>query len=87
MIAKCETIVNQATDPTESCSAAQLELRPNSGLSRRGHWKSDVDPPPDAVEHYRLQVRKYLEATGAKKGLIVFVTIGKIVSDSATGAA
>ena len=48
-------------------------------------WKSDVDPTPDAIGHYRSQVRKYLETTGAKKGLIVFVTSGKVIPVSATG--
>ena len=41
-------------------------------------WKSDVDPSTSQVEHYRAQVRDYIAATGAKKGLLVFATNGRI---------
>ena len=39
-------------------------------------WKSDVDPSPETLEHYRAQVRAYLDATGAKRGLVVCMTPG-----------
>ena len=42
-------------------------------------WKSDVDPAPETVEHYRAQVRTYLDMTGAKRGLIVMMTSGRVV--------
>ena len=42
-------------------------------------WKSDVDPTPETVEHYRAQVRVYLEVTGAERGLVVLVTSGIVV--------
>ena len=41
-------------------------------------WKSDVDPAPAIVSHYRAQVRTYLRALGAAKGLIVFLTSGRV---------
>jgi ATP-dependent exoDNAse (exonuclease V) beta subunit len=41
-------------------------------------WKSDVDPAPAQIEHYRAQVRDYLAATGAPLGLIVFMTPSRI---------
>ncbi len=43
-------------------------------------WKSDVDPSPATLEHYRAQVRAYLEVTGAKCGLVVLVTNGIAIS-------
>ena len=43
-------------------------------------WKSDVDPSSETLEHYRSQVRVYLEVTGAERGLIVLVTNGVVVS-------
>ncbi|MCY4237493.1 MAG: UvrD-helicase domain-containing protein [Rhodospirillaceae bacterium] len=43
-------------------------------------WKSDVDPTSETVEHYRAQVRLYLEVTGAQHGLVVFVTNGIVLS-------
>ena len=39
-------------------------------------WKSDIDPAPETVEHYRAQVHAYLEMTGAERGLVVFMTSG-----------
>ena len=45
-------------------------------------WKSDVDPQPEMVEHYRAQVQSYLRATGLAKGLIVFVTRDAIIEVS-----
>ena len=42
-------------------------------------WKSDVHPTPEAVDHYRAQVRNYLAMTGTNRGLIVFVTSGTLV--------
>lgn len=41
-------------------------------------WKSDVQPAPEMLEHYRAQVRNYLNMTGAERGLIVLVTTGEI---------
>jgi exodeoxyribonuclease-5 len=45
-------------------------------------WKSDVDPAPDVLSHYRDQVRAYLTATGAEKGLIVLATKGVVIGVS-----
>ena len=42
--------------------------------------KSDVDPPPDTHDHYRAQIRAYLDMTGAARGLVVFVTSGVVDS-------
>ena len=39
-------------------------------------WKSDIDPAPETIEHYRAQVGAYLEMTGAGRGLVVFMTTG-----------
>lgn len=42
-------------------------------------WKSDVAPSAAALAHYRGQVRRYMEATGAAKGLIVLATSGAVI--------
>lgn len=47
-------------------------------------WKSDVNPSMDARSHYREQVGHYLAMTGARRGLIVFVTTGKVMEVSRT---
>jgi len=50
-------------------------------------WKSDVEPSPETVEHYRAQVRNYLDVTGTARGLIVLVTAGTVLSVSPSPAA
>ena len=42
-------------------------------------WKSDVDPSPETLDHYRTQVRAYLDMTGAARGMVVCVTSGSIM--------
>ena len=37
-------------------------------------WKSDVAPSPETLEHYRAQVRAYLDMSGAERGMVVCVT-------------
>jgi exodeoxyribonuclease-5 len=43
-------------------------------------WKSDVNPDPRTLDHYRAQVRAYLEMTGAEQGLIVLVTSATVIA-------
>jgi exodeoxyribonuclease-5 len=42
-------------------------------------WKSDVAPSAETIEHYRSQVRTYLDTTGAERGLIVLMTLGTVI--------
>ena len=48
-------------------------------------WKSDVNPGQSETEQYRGQVGDYLAATGAQRGLIVFMTPGRVVEVLAEG--
>ncbi|SNT07622.1 exodeoxyribonuclease-5 [Sphingomonas laterariae] len=50
-------------------------------------WKSDVQPAAETIEHYRAQVRAYLDITGAERGLIVLVTSGQVITVAPTPAA
>lgn len=43
-------------------------------------WKSDVNPGPQTLDHYRAQVRAYLDMTGAEQGLIVLMTPGTVIT-------
>jgi len=45
-------------------------------------WKSDVAPDPQTLDHYRAQVRAYLDMTGAEQGLIVLMTSATVISVS-----
>ena len=47
-------------------------------------WKSDVNPTPKMLEHYRSQVRAYVDMTGAEYGLIVCVTHGTVIRVTGT---
>ena len=57
---------------------------PHHDLGNAGHievvidWKSDVNPGQAETEQYRSQVGCYLTATGAQRGLIVFMTPGRV---------
>jgi CRISPR-associated exonuclease Cas4 len=42
-------------------------------------WKSDINPSVSARAAYRRQLRDYLEATGAGRGALVFLTISEVV--------
>jgi exodeoxyribonuclease-5 len=42
-------------------------------------WKSDVAPSFQTIDHYRSQVRAYLDVTKAERGLIVFMTTATVV--------
>ena len=42
-------------------------------------WKSDVTPTRRTLDHYRAQVRDYLDVTEATLGLVVLVTSGTVI--------
>jgi exodeoxyribonuclease-5 len=46
-------------------------------------WKSDVSPANAVREKYRTQVRDYLDASGATRGLVVYMTLGQVEEISA----
>ncbi len=43
-------------------------------------WKSDVNPDARTLDHYRAQVRTYLDMTDAERGLIVLMTSSAVIS-------
>jgi hypothetical protein len=42
-------------------------------------WKSDVSPSPDDRSHHIAQPKDYVDAIGAPKGAIVYMTLGEVV--------
>jgi ATP-dependent exoDNAse (exonuclease V) beta subunit len=42
-------------------------------------WKSDVHPSKEAIAHYRKQIEDYRRHTGAKRALLVLMTLGRII--------
>ena len=72
-----------AVDGQEDASAGIVDaiaFGPDGAPEVVVDWKSDVDPAPEMLEHYRSQVRAYLDMTGAERGMIVFMTSGTNVS-------
>lgn len=67
--------VEQATAGVTDATSFGPDGKPQTIID----WKSDVNPSPETVEHYRAQVRSYLRTTGVENGLIVFVTSGIVV--------
>jgi exodeoxyribonuclease-5 len=47
-------------------------------------WKSDVAPTAGIVDGYRKQLREYLRATGASRGLIALMTPGQVLEVTIT---
>lgn len=41
-------------------------------------WKSDVAPTPNTRQHHAAQVEEYLESTGARRGVIVYMSAGEV---------
>jgi hypothetical protein len=41
-------------------------------------WKSDINPSSAVRKRYVAQLRDYLEATGAKRGMLAFLSLGEI---------
>ena len=57
--------------------ADAVQLGP-AGVEAVFDWKSDVDPSPAEIAAHRDQMRIYLAATGAPRGLVVYVTSGRV---------
>ena len=58
--------------------ADAVAIEDDSSTSLVVDWKSDVEPTETTKGHYRGQLRSYLHAVGAPKGLLVFLTSGEI---------
>ena len=42
-------------------------------------WKSDVSPSRDDRSHHIAQLKDYVDAIGARKGAIVYMSLGEVV--------
>ena len=55
-----------------------VALAPDGKIEVVVDWKSDVSPTNALREKYRTQVRDYLDASGATRGLLVYMTLGQV---------
>lgn len=60
--------------------ADALTLRDDGRPAVVVDWKSDLNPDQQTLDHYRAQVRAYLDTTGAQLGLIVLMSRGIVVN-------
>jgi exodeoxyribonuclease-5 len=59
--------------------ADAVAYQPRGAIDLVVDWKTDVSPSAQQIDLYREQMRDYLIATGAREGLLVFVTTGQLV--------
>lgn len=72
------TVTEEQEEATAGIADA-IAFDPNGAPQVIVDWKSDVAPAPETLEHYRAQVRAYLDMTQAERGLIVLATLGVVI--------
>lgn len=87
LLAEFPVYAARAADDDETATAGiadALTVTPEGRPAIVVDWKSDVNPAPQTLDHYRAQVRAYLDMTGAERGLVVLMTTGAVISIAAT---
>ncbi|MCR6645841.1 MAG: hypothetical protein NVV62_15630 [Terricaulis sp.] len=82
LLAEFPVYAAQAADGVEAVTAGIADALTLTAEGRPAvvvDWKSDVTPAPEALDHYRAQVRAYLSMTGAERGLIVLMSSGTVI--------
>lgn len=79
------TVFGHRTDPANpevetavSGIADAVSLGSDGKIEVVVDWKSDVSPNSAMREKYRSQIRDYIQASGAERGLLVYMTLGKV---------
>ncbi|KAB2957337.1 MAG: AAA family ATPase [Rhizobiaceae bacterium] len=83
LLAEFPVYAARADDGEETATAGIADALTLTAEGRPGvvvDWKSDVNPDPQTLDHYRSQVRAYLDMTGAERGLIVLMTAGAVIT-------
>ena len=87
LLAEFPVYAAQAVDGVETATAGIADALTLTSEGRPAvvvDWKSDVAPDPQTLDHYRAQVRAYIDMTGAERGLIVLMTTGIVIPVQAT---
>lgn len=82
LLAEFPVYAAQAVDGVETATAGIADALTLTAEGRPAvvvDWKSDVSPAPGTLDHYRAQVRAYLDMTSAERGLIVLMTSGAVI--------
>lgn len=87
LLAEFPVYAAQTLDRVETVTAGIIDALTLTSEGRPAiivDWKSDITPDPQTLDHYRAQVRAYIDMTGAERGLIVLMTTGLVISVQAT---
>ncbi|RWJ60444.1 MAG: ATP-dependent endonuclease [Mesorhizobium sp.] len=90
LLAEFPVFAARVDDGEETATVGVADALTLTGEGRPGvvvDWKSDVKPDPQTLDHYRSQVRAYLDMTGADRGLIVLMTTGAVITVSPSAQA
>ncbi len=82
LLAEFPVYVANAVDGLETATAGVVDALSLTAEGRPAvvvDWKSDVAPDSQTLDHYRAQIRAYIEMTGAQRGLIVLMTSGVVI--------
>jgi exodeoxyribonuclease-5 len=82
LLAEFPVYAAQAVDGVETATAGIADALTLTAEGRPAvvvDWKSDVSPAPGTLDHYRAQVRAYLDMTRGERGLIVLMTSGAVI--------
>lgn len=82
LLAEFPVYVANAVDGLETATAGVVDALSLTAEGRPAvvvDWKSDVAPDSQTLDHYRAQIRAYIEMTGAERGLIVLMTSGVVI--------
>ena len=82
LLAEFPVYAAQAVDGVETATAGIADALTLTAEGRPAvvvDWKSDVSPASGTLDHYRAQVRAYLDMTRAERGLIVLMTSGAVI--------
>lgn len=73
---------SEVTSKRAASAAAKVLRNPNSSKAAKTAAASVLNSEAQTLDHYRSQVRAYLDITRAERGLIVPMTKGAVIAVS-----
>ena len=73
------SVLMEAQEEASAGIADAIAFSPDGAPQVIIDWKSDVEPATETLDHYRAQVRAYLDMTETERGLIVLATSGVVI--------
>jgi exodeoxyribonuclease-5 len=73
------TLREDGAEEVVAGAADAVAIEEDGSVSCAVDWKSDVRPSDATVTKYRGQLGRYLQMTGTELGLLVFLTLGRVI--------